>query len=155
MISKKLGRSVVSGLVLLGLGEGEGSASLLPMLGAPRPHTEAGWREGSTRRGQVPRLPSPELGRDSGTGTWTLGSAPVLGSCPAPDASEDTSTSWCEQEAHAWHRHDHNHQINCLLIFFFLKYYMFKETPKLKRLDNFWYICSKGMRILLVNFQDG
>lgn len=38
--------------------------------------------------------------------------------------------------------------------FFFLKYYMFKETPKLKRLDNFWYICSKGMRILLVSFQD-
>lgn len=31
---------------------------------------------------------------------------------------------------------------------------MFKETPKLKRLDNFWYICSKGMRILLVSFQD-
>ena len=41
-----------------------------------------------------------------------------------------------------------------ILWLFFLKYYTFKETPKLKRLDNFWYICSKGMRILLVSFQD-
>lgn len=77
-----------------------------------------------------------------------------LGSYLAPDAGEDTSTSWCGWEAHARHRDGHNHEINCLLIFFFLKYYMFKETPKLKRLDNFWYICSKGMRILLVSFQD-
>lgn len=28
-------------------------------------------------------------------------------------------------------------EINCLLIFF-LKYYTFKETPELKRHDNFW-----------------
>lgn len=79
-------------------------------------HTEAGWREGSTLR-CLDSLASSLAGTvERGHGPWAV--LLHLGSCLAPDASEDTSTSWCEWEAHAWHRDGHNHETNCLLIFF-------------------------------------